>query len=39
VLPGCLFVFAEHRAAAPMVPFSIFANPARRAALAAMLLR
>src|SRR6266536_713568 len=38
VLLGCLFVVAERRAAAPMLPFAIFADPARRAALAAMLL-
>ena len=38
VLLGCLFVVAERRAAAPMLPFTIFADPARRAALAAMLL-
>jgi hypothetical protein len=38
VLLGYLFVRAERRAAAPMLPFAIFADPARRAALAAMLL-
>ena len=38
VLLGCLFVRAERRAAAPILPFSIFADPARRAALGAMLL-
>ena len=38
VLLGCLFVVAERRAAAPMLPFTIFADPARWAALAAMLL-
>src|SRR6266568_530954 len=38
VLAGYLFVRAERRAAAPMLPLSVFADPARRAALAAMLL-
>ncbi|HLX49415.1 MAG TPA: MFS transporter [Streptosporangiaceae bacterium] len=38
VLLGCLFARAERRAAAPMLPFAIFTDPARRAALAAMLL-
>jgi EmrB/QacA subfamily drug resistance transporter len=32
------FVFAEKRSAAPMLPLSILAAPARRAAIAAMLL-
>jgi EmrB/QacA subfamily drug resistance transporter len=32
------FVFAEKRSAAPMLPLSILAEPARRAAIAAMLL-
>ena len=32
------FVFAEKRSAAPMLPLSILADPARRAAIAAMLL-
>jgi EmrB/QacA subfamily drug resistance transporter len=32
------FVFAEMRSAAPMLPLSILAEPARRAAIAAMLL-
>jgi EmrB/QacA subfamily drug resistance transporter len=32
------FVFAEERSAAPMLPLSILAEPARRAAIAAMLL-
>jgi hypothetical protein len=35
---GGLFVRAERRAATPMLPFAIFADPARRAALAAMFL-
>ncbi|MDT4926530.1 MAG: hypothetical protein QOG01_4243 [Pseudonocardiales bacterium] len=38
VLLGLLFVRAERRAAAPMLPLVLFADPARRAALAAMLL-
>jgi EmrB/QacA subfamily drug resistance transporter len=38
VLLGGLFVWAERRAAAPMLPSALFADPARRAALAAMLL-
>jgi EmrB/QacA subfamily drug resistance transporter len=38
VLLGGLFLRAESRAAAPMLPFAIFADPGRRAALAAMLL-
>jgi len=32
------FVFAEQRSAAPMLPLSILAEPARQAAIAAMLL-
>ncbi|MEW2507956.1 MFS transporter [Amycolatopsis sp. NPDC047767] len=38
VLLSTGFVFAEKRAAAPMLPLSILAEPARRAAIAAMLL-
>ncbi|MEU4674464.1 MFS transporter [Amycolatopsis sp. NPDC023774] len=38
VLLSTGFVFAEKRSAAPMLPLSILAEPARRAAIAAMLL-
>jgi EmrB/QacA subfamily drug resistance transporter len=38
VLLAAAFVLAEHRAAAPMLPLTVFADPARRAALTAMLL-
>jgi EmrB/QacA subfamily drug resistance transporter len=38
VLLAAGFVLAERRAAAPMLPLTVFADPARRAALAAMLL-
>jgi EmrB/QacA subfamily drug resistance transporter len=38
VVLGAGFVFAERRSAAPMLPLSILAAPARRAAIAAMLL-
>jgi EmrB/QacA subfamily drug resistance transporter len=37
-LLGYLFARTERRAAAPMLPVTIFADPARRAALAAMVL-
>jgi EmrB/QacA subfamily drug resistance transporter len=38
VLMATGFVFAEKRSAAPMLPLAILAEPARRAAIAAMLL-
>jgi EmrB/QacA subfamily drug resistance transporter len=38
VLTTTGFVFVEKRSAAPMLPLSILAEPARRAAIAAMLL-
>ena len=37
-LLAVLFVLAERKAAAPMLPLTVFADPARRAALAAMLV-
>jgi EmrB/QacA subfamily drug resistance transporter len=37
VLLGYLFMRVERRAAAPMLPFAIFAEPRRRAALVAMV--
>jgi MFS family permease len=38
VLLGVSFVIAERRAKAPMVPLSVLSDPARRAALSAILL-
>jgi MFS family permease len=38
VVLGMTFVVVEHRGKAPMVPLSVLADPARRAALTAMLL-
>jgi EmrB/QacA subfamily drug resistance transporter len=37
-LLAAAFMLAERRVAAPMLPLTVFADPARRAALAAMLL-